>query len=117
MTNERKRLYEGMYIISATLSDDARLKALDRIKASITNSSGEIVKIHEMGKKKLAYEIRDQREGVYFLLYFNIASDKIKVLWKDHHLNEDLLRFNTLQAEEVLEELDFPQLAITQERR
>ncbi len=117
MTLERRRLYEGMYVISATLSDDARQKALEKIKASSTTSDGEIVKVHEMGKRKLAYEIRDQREGVYFLVYFNLASDKIKGLWRDHHLNEDLLRFNTLQAEEVLEELDFPQLALAQERR
>lgn len=117
MTKERKRLYEGMYIISATLSDDARQKALEKIKASISDRGGEIVKVHEMGKKKLAYEIRDQREGVYFLVYFNLSSDKMSGLWKEHHLNEDLLRFNTLQTEEVLEELEFPQLAFSQERR
>lgn len=46
-----KNLYEGMYVISATLSDDARNKALERIKEGITSRDGEIVKTHDWGRK------------------------------------------------------------------
>ncbi len=116
MTN-KQNLYEGMYIISATLSDDARQKALEKVNSSITSRGGEVLKTHEMGKRKLAYEIRGQREGYYYVLYFNLSPSEIKALWRDHHLHEDLLRFTTLTAEAVVEEFDFPQLATTQERR
>jgi small subunit ribosomal protein S6 len=107
---ERNQLYEGMYILNATLSEDARTKALDRITSEITSRGGEIHKVHDQGRKKLAYEIRGSREGYYFLLYFSAPSTKLAELWREYHLNEDLLRFLTLRTEEVKETLEFKKL-------
>jgi len=64
MSLPRQNLYEGMYVISATLSDDARNKALDKIQVGITGRGGEIVKIHDQGRRRLAYEIDGHREGL-----------------------------------------------------
>jgi len=80
-----KRLYEGMYIINANLSEDARKKALEKITQSIEAKDGEIHKIHDWGKRRLAYEINKKREGYY----------------------KDLIRFLTLKAEAVQESLEF----------
>jgi len=107
---ENKQLYEGMYILNATLSEDARSKAVERITDGIKEQGGEIHKVHDQGRKKLAYEIRGSREGYYFLLYFTAPSTALAELWREYHLNEDLLRFLTLQAEEVREEIEFKQL-------
>lgn len=107
---ERNQLYEGMYILNATLSEDARTKALERITSEITSRGGEIHKIHDQGRKKLAYEIRGSREGYYFLLYFSAPSTALAELWREYHLNEDLLRFLTLRAEEVKEVLEYKKL-------
>jgi len=107
---DRKQLYEGMYILNATLSEDARTKALERITDGIAECGGEVHKVHNQGRKKLAYEIRGSREGYYFLLYFTAPSTALAELWREYHLNEDLLRFLTLQAEEVREKIEFQQL-------
>lgn len=107
---EKHQLYEGMYILNATLSEDARNKALDKITSSITEGDGKIHKVHDEGKKKLAYEIRGAREGYYYVLYFSLPTSKLAELWKEYHLNEDLLRFMTLQADEVKETLTFKTL-------
>lgn len=107
---QKDNLYEGMYILSATLSDDARQKALDKIQAGITSRGGEILKIHAQGRKRLAYEIDGHREGYYFIVYFNSNPDAIAELWQEYHLNEDLVRFITLRAEEVLEKIEFKTL-------
>lgn len=107
---EKNQLYEGMYILNPTLSEDARKKALDRITGGITQSGGEIKKIHDQGRKKLAYEIRGSREGYYFLIYFQAPTTKLAQLWRDYHLNEDLLRFMTVTAEEVMETIEFKKL-------
>ena len=96
MTQKKKNLYEGMYIISATLSDEARHKALDRIQKGITEREGEILKIHDQGRRRLAYEIDGHREGHYFILYFDVNPEAINELWQEYHLNEDLMRFITL---------------------
>lgn len=110
MNQNRQNLYEGMYVISATLSDDARHKALDRIQAGIVNHGGEIKKTHEQGRRRLAYEIDGHREGYYYIIYFTAPTSAIAELWQEYHLNEDLVRFITLRAEKVMEKIEFKPL-------
>jgi small subunit ribosomal protein S6 len=110
MSKNKKQLYEGMYILNATLSEDARGKTLERIKAGISSRGGEIHKLHDLGRKKLAYPIQRAREGHYYLLYFTTDSSVMSELWKEYQLNEDLLRFMTLKTEEVKETLEFKKL-------
>jgi small subunit ribosomal protein S6 len=110
MSENKHNLYEGMYILSATLSEDARHKAFEKIKAGITGRGGEILKIHEQGRRRLAYEIENRREGYYYLVYFNLKPSAISELWREYHLNEDLIRFITLRTESVKEKLEFKPL-------
>lgn len=107
---ERNQLYEGMYIISATLSDEARKKALERVMAEISQRKGEVVKVFDQGRRKLAFEINGRKEGYYYVVYFNAPSSILKEVWKEYHLNEDLIRFMTLRAEHVPENLDFKEI-------
>lgn len=110
MAKSKNHLYEGMYILSATLSDDARQKALEKITLGITSRGGEIHKVFDQGRKKLAYEINGRREGYYFLLYFSTPSKVMEEMWKEYHLNEDLLRFLTVRTPMVPEKIEFKPL-------
>lgn len=110
MKKEKTQLYEGMYILNPTLSEDARKKALERISNGITHHGGEVCKVHDQGRKKLSYEIRGSREGYYYLIYFKAPTTKLAQLWRDYHLNEDLLRFMTLKAEAIMDSLEFKKL-------
>lgn len=110
MAKQRSQLYEGIYILSATLSEDARKKALDRITSQVTESGGEVHKIFDQGRKKFAYEINKKRDGYYYLIYFTAPTSAIKEYWKEYHLNEDLVRFMTVQVESVPEEITFKSL-------
>jgi small subunit ribosomal protein S6 len=110
MTHNKENLYEGMYVISATLSDDARHKALDRIQNGITSRGGKIEKLHEQGRRRLAFEINGHREGYYYILYFKAPTSAIAELWQEYHLNEDLIRFITLQVEKVMDKIEFKKL-------
>jgi small subunit ribosomal protein S6 len=110
MSEERQNLYEGMYVISATLSDDARNKALQKIQAGITQRGGEILKIHDQGRRRLAYQIDGHREGHYYIVYFNLRTSGVSELWQEYHLNEDLIRFITLRADKVMDKIEFKSL-------
>ena len=112
MTEKQKTaLYEGMYIISSTLSEEARKKALERITQGIDERGGEVVKVHDRGRRRLAYPIDGHREGHYYVLNFQVKPDAISEMWHDYHLNEDLIRFMTLKAEQVRETIEFKPLA------
>lgn len=114
MAQEKQNLYEGMYIISPKLSDDARNKALEKIKSGITERGGEILKIHDWGRRRLAYEIEGHRDGHYYVMYFNVKPSAIDEMWQEYHLNEDLVRFFTMRANKVMEKLEFKDLAEAQ---
>ena len=110
MKETKQNLYEGMYVIKATLSDDARHKALEKIQSGITSHGGEILKIHDQGRRRLAYEIEGHREGYYYLIFFQVKPAAVAELWKEYHLNEDLVRFITLTADKVLDKIEFKAL-------
>lgn len=107
MSQKGNNLYEGMYVISAVLSDDARNKSLEKIQEGITSRGGEIVKLHNQGRRRLAYEINGHREGYYYVIYFNSKPSAISELWQEYHLNEDLIRFITLRADKVMDKIEF----------
>lgn len=111
MSKNTQNLYEGMFVISSKLSDDARNKALEKIKDGIVSRGGEILKVHDQGRKRLAYEIDGHREGHYYVMYFNVIPEAISEMWQDYHLSEDLIRFITLRAERVVEKIEFKPLA------
>ena len=111
MTKEKSHLYEGMYILSATLSEDARKKALDRITSQMTECGGEVHKIFDQGRKKLAYEINGKRDGYYYLVYFSSPTSAVKQFWGEYHHNEDLIRFMTVRTTTVPEKIEFKPLA------
>jgi small subunit ribosomal protein S6 len=110
MSHDKQNLYEGMYVIRATLSEDARQKALEKIQNGIIQHGGEIVKIHDQGRRRLAYDIGGHREGYYYVLYFKVKPSAIAEMWQEYHLNEDLVRFITLSTDKVLEKIEFKTL-------
>lgn len=111
MSQTKRNLYEGMYIISATLSNEARAKAFDKIQNGITSRGGEVLKVHQQGRRRLAYEVDGHREGYYFVVYFNCDTPAISDLWQEYHLNEDLIRFITLRTDKVMDKIEFKPLA------
>lgn len=110
MTRERTNCYEGMYIINSSLTDDARHKVIEKITASIEEKQGKIHKMFDQGRRRLAYEINKKREGHYIVLYFSVPTHHIPKLWRECRLNEDILRFMTLQASAVPDKIQFPLL-------
>ncbi len=110
MKDQHKRLYEGMYILSASLSEEALKKGLGRIASLIESHGGEVHKVHDQGRKKLAFEINGHKQGCYYLLYFSVFPSAISEIWRECHLNEDLIRFMTLQVEKIEEKIEFKPL-------
>jgi small subunit ribosomal protein S6 len=110
MKQANPKLYEGMYILSAQLTEDGRVKAFEKIKAAVEQRGGKVLKVHDQGKRRLAYVVDTHREGHYFLMYFEANPNVIEELWQEYRLNENLVRFMTLTTDKVLEEIKFKQL-------
>ncbi|MCY3974965.1 MAG: 30S ribosomal protein S6 [Simkaniaceae bacterium] len=107
MKNPKKNLYEGMYILNASLSEEAVKHSLARVTDPVEGHGGEILKVFNQGRKKLAYEINGHKQGYYYLVYFSVIPGAISDMWKEYHLNEDLVRFMTLRVDTVPEKIEF----------
>lgn len=62
--------YEAIFIIDPQIGEES-IKALVEKFKNLLETSGELEKIDEWGKRKLAYEVADQKEGYYVLANFS----------------------------------------------
>lgn len=63
------------------------------IQDAITNLGGEILVSRLWAEQKLAYPIKGQQKGTYWLVYFNLDTLKLTDLNRANQLNESLLRW------------------------
>ncbi len=57
-----------MYIIRPNIDEETQKAVMDKFHTVLTDNGAEIVKVNEMGKRRLAYEINDYREGYYVVV-------------------------------------------------
>ena len=90
------KTYESMIIVMPTLNEDAAKKENEKIQSFIKENGGEVLKIDEWGKRKLAYEIQKFTEGYYFVYNYTFEPSKISQLERYYKLNENVIRYNIL---------------------
>ncbi|OGN62077.1 MAG: 30S ribosomal protein S6 [Chlamydiae bacterium RIFCSPHIGHO2_12_FULL_49_11] len=115
MKQLKENLYEGMYILRPTLSDDAREKALSRVVSLIETLGGKHHKTIDFERRKLAHSIKEARDGYYYLLYFTLPTSALGEVMHENHLNEDLLRFMHVAIEKIPEGNKFEFKQVTKE--
>ena len=84
--------YEVTYILRPGLEEtevEARANAVAEI---VKGQGGEIVSVEKLGRKRLAYEIDDVREGNYVVMQFKSEAAASKELERQLKLHEDVLR-------------------------
>jgi len=86
------RKYEIMYIIRPTLEDEAKKALITRFDDILTSNGAEIIESKEWGKRRLAYEIDDLREGYYQLVTANAGTEAIDEFNRLANINEDIIR-------------------------
>ena len=87
------RDYEIMYIIKPDLEEEKVQAVVDKFSTLITDNKGEIVTADKWGKRRLAYEIKDYREGIYILVNFKGEPGTVKELDRLMKISDDILRF------------------------
>ena len=81
------------------MTDEERIAVLDRTKEIITGDNGVIVKIDEWGKRRLAYEINDCLDGVYYILYFEALTKTLDEVTRVLGISDSVLRYMPIKHE------------------
>ena len=86
------RDYEVLYIVRADLDDDKVQDIIKRVNTIIEKAGGSVERTNVWGKRKLAYEVKHQKEGSYVLQDFQIGPDRVPELEAALKITEEVLR-------------------------
>ncbi|MCQ2385394.1 MAG: 30S ribosomal protein S6 [Clostridia bacterium] len=89
--------YETLFVVDGSLAE-AEAKATIEKFTSLVAENGELVKVDEWGKRRLAYPIDKKVEGYYVMVAFNSDSAFPNELDRLFGINDAVLRSMTVQA-------------------
>jgi small subunit ribosomal protein S6 len=93
------RDYELITIIKPDVTDEDATAIVDKVKAFIGDRKGEVSEVNPWGKKKLAYQIGQYKEGNYFLMRLKLAAKDTRELETSLKLNEKVMRHLLVKIE------------------
>lgn len=90
--------YEAVYIISPTLEEEP-VKAIVEKFNNLVAQYGELESTEEWGRKKLAYEVQDQKEGYYVLINFKANPDFPAELERNFKITEGVIKYLVIKKD------------------
>lgn len=91
--------YESVIIINPNV-DEEGMKALISRFTDLINNDGKVEKVDELGKRKLAYEVKKNEEGFYVVFYFEANTNLIAELERNYRITDEVIKFMTIKQED-----------------
>ena len=91
--------YESVVIINPSLEVEA-IKALIGKISDLINTNGRVISVEELGNKKLAYEIKKNREGYYVVFKCEAKPELIAELERVYRITDEVIKFIVVKEEE-----------------
>ena len=91
--------YETMYILRPDIAEDEVNKHIEKYNALLESMGGKILDSQMRGKRRLAYPIAKNREGIYVQLSHQGDGQHIAKIEKAMRLSEDVIRYLTIKQE------------------
>ncbi len=92
-------LYETMYILRPDLGDEAVDQVIDKYQSLLRDNGAEVLETQHRGKRRLAYEIQKQREGIYIQMNYECDGSQVATLERAMRLSEEVIRYLTIRQE------------------
>ena len=95
------RTYEIMYIVRPNIEEDAKKALVERFNGILSSEGSEVLEEKDWGKRRLAYEINDFKEGFYNIVRIktdnNKSTDEFQRLAK---INDDIIRYIVIREDQ-----------------
>ena len=91
--------YEIMFIVKATLEEDKIKGVSEELQKLINKKPSKVVEFKEMGRKKLAYPIKKEVSGYYYVMTVEADHETIKEFDRKVSINEKVLRHLIIKVE------------------
>ncbi len=93
------RKYQAIYILNPTMGEEAIQATSEKIEALVA-ASATVEKVDVWGRRRLAYEINDQKEGHYVLIDFSADTEFPKELERVLKITEGVLRYLVVRTDD-----------------
>ncbi|MBR8832361.1 MAG: hypothetical protein N5P05_002305 [Chroococcopsis gigantea SAG 12.99] len=89
--------YETLYILKTDLSEEQVQQEVDRYKTLISDYGSTDIEIKIWGKKRLAYPIKKNNDGIYVQMNYIAEGKQVAPMERSMRLSEEVIRFLTLK--------------------
>ena len=94
------RKYELMYIIQPAIEEDAKKALVERFQEILTSNGAEIIEAKDWGKRRLAYDINDFKEGFYQIVRVNSTDQATNEFDRLAKINDDIIRYIVIREDQ-----------------
>ncbi len=91
--------YESVIIINPSVEEEG-IKNLIKKFQDLINTDGKVESVEEMGKRKLAYEVKKNKEGYYVLINFEAKPTLIAELERNYRITDEIIKFIVVRKED-----------------
>ncbi len=100
------REYDTTFIVQPEITEEARETLLGRLRGILERAGAVPLEVEDMGKRKLAYEIRRFQKGHYLSLFYADSGKAVSELERALRLDESILRFLTVRQDGDITDLE-----------
>ncbi|MBW1708717.1 MAG: 30S ribosomal protein S6 [Deltaproteobacteria bacterium] len=104
-----QRRYETLFLLHPELSEEEISEIKQKGTGIIEQSQGKLLNLNEWGYRKLAYEIKGQTRGYYFLMDYVGLPDMLSELERQMRIDERVFRYMSLILEKEFNEEKYQQ--------
>ena len=94
-------VYESMFLLDNAVVREDWKKAKAVVTDTLEKHGAAVKSCRRWDERKLAYPIRSKNRGTFLMCYFEMGNEHIAAMRREFELNERVLRYLILRAEEV----------------
>ena len=87
-----RRDYELGFIINPEVSEEQTGALLERIQQVITNHDGQVMRVNQWGRRRMAYPIKHHRDGFYVFIDMILTPETVFELDRTLNVTEEVIR-------------------------
>jgi small subunit ribosomal protein S6 len=112
------RNYEIMFIVRPDVTEEDVDKLIAQMEGVVTGTGGKLEKVEKLGRRRLAYRVAKQREGIYVLFRLQGSGDTVKEFERRLKVIDTVIKYLTVRIDEDLERAEkFKALRTKQESK
>ncbi len=94
-----QREFETIYILRPGSSNEDVAEVNGRVKGIIEERGGKVIKVDNWGKRRLAYEVRKERKGIYLYWQYLAGHGVVEEVERNMRMLDNVIRFMTVKLD------------------